>query len=159
MFATTKSKWLLSIILAGILLALSLSGSKWGRIYAAQASVNAAPVIHFIAPIAVPAGSPDRVLIIDGANFGTDAGCIAIWLKDLQNDYIEYPQVVIDDGISVIIHANLLVNPNRYLLAVVKGTCYSIPTVPPDPQWDLVSTPVDFTVYAPIYGYLPIMEK
>ena len=72
MFSSLKIKWFASIILAGIFLALGMMGGNWGTSYAADASVNLAPVIDKITPSSAPVGSsPYVVVIIDGSGFGT----------------------------------------------------------------------------------------
>lgn len=157
MLATSKIKWFGSIILAGILLALALMGGNWGTNYTASASVNAAPFIESIYPSVVPAGSPDTTMIISGANFGNTTDT-RVRLTGVGVDLLLTPLQVIPDGISVSIMANLLVVPNLYIVTVVKTTSGTVPTIPFPPGME-VSNPVPFTVYEPLFTYLPLIYK
>jgi hypothetical protein len=157
MFTTSKIKWIGTIFLAGIILVLALMGGKWGTSYAAEAGVNAAPIIYDIDPNAVPPGIEDRVIIINGANFG-DINNTGVRLVGTGIDIILEPDFVIPDGISVTIPAYLLAVPKLYILTVVKSNFPSIPTVPITP-WDEESNQVSFKVYNPHFTYLSVIVK
>jgi hypothetical protein len=71
MVATSRFKWFGSIVLASFLLIQAVIGGKWGTDYSASAGVYAAPFIESIIPTAVLAGSPDRLVLIIGSDFGS----------------------------------------------------------------------------------------
>jgi hypothetical protein len=157
MFATSKLKWFASLLLGGVLLALALTGGKWGTTYSASASIADAPHIDSIDPSLVPSGSPDIVMIIFGSNFG-DTTDTRVRLLGNGMDLILAPLVVIQNGISVVISDTLLVNPTFYSITVLKSTKHTIPTIPPSP-WDQESNPAAFFVYGASYIHLPIISK
>ena len=159
MATVSRNKWIISFILGGILLFLALTGESRHITYAADNSVTAAPVINFIYPHAVPAGSDDVTMVISGENFGTTETFIRVWVRDQNNDYSIAPINVIDTGIGLVITDTLVIAPNIYTIQVVKSNGQSIPAIPPDPIYDLVSNSVDFIVYAPQYMYLPIIQR
>ena len=158
MLATYKIKWYGSLILAGVLLTLALTGGKWGTTYSARASVAVAPHIDSIIPSLVPAGSPDIVLIITGSNFG-DSTDTRVRLVENEVDILLEPLQVLPDGISVIIADTLLVDPTLYSITVVKSTKHTIPTIPILPPWDEESNPASFFVYGPSFIHLPIVTN
>jgi hypothetical protein len=157
MLMKSKFKWIGTIVLAGFLLVSALLGGKWGTSYAADAAVSAPPVIYKIIPDAIPAGSPDKPIVISGANFG-DVTDTAVRIKGTVVDQILIPVQVIPDGLSLWIPAALLVNVDTYLVTVVKSTQQSIPTIPITP-WDEQSNALPLTVYAPKYQFLPMVSK
>lgn len=156
---TSKYKWIVSILVGVILLALALTGGKWQISYAAESGINADPVIDSIIPSGVPAGSADRIVIIMGENFGESEDFIRIWIQDAEHDYKAAPLTVFPTGISVTISDTLLVEPNVYSIAVVKSNGLSVPTIPPDPIYDMVSNFVDFVVFEAQTQYLPLIAK
>ena len=160
MTPVSKTKWILSIILGGILLVLGLAGGSWQITYAADgAAVNADPIINFIYPNKVPAGSDNVMMVIAGENFGYVEDFIRVWVQDQTYNYTITPVNVIDTGIGVIITDTLLVSPNLYTIRVVKSNGQSIPTIPPNPIYDQVSNAVDFLVYQPRYIFMPLITK
>jgi hypothetical protein len=162
MFATTRIKWLGSIILAGFLLVLAMAGGTWGNSYAANSVLNEPPVIDYIVPTALAAGSPDSVLIIVGSEFGEVEDEIRIWLKGIDMEYLLVPLNVINTGISVTLPANVLTDPDVYLVTVIKshiGTVPTIPTSPDPPLYDHLSNSIPFEVFEASYSYLPIISK
>lgn len=159
MLTSQKSKWIVSLCLGGILLALALLGGKWKISYASDAGINADPHINSIYPTAVPAGSGDVMLIIYGTNFGTIEDFVRVWIHDQDHDYTAAPFNVEDTSLSVIITDTLLVDPNTYTITVVKSNGQSVPTIPPTPIYDQVSNSVDFLVYQPLHRYLPAISK
>jgi hypothetical protein len=156
---TSKYKWIVSVLVGVILLALALMGGKWQISYAADAKINADPIIDFIIPSAVPAGSGNVILIISGENFGESEEFDRIWIKDADHDYTAAPLAVLPTGISVVITDTLLVEPNLYSIAVVQSNGLSIPPIPPNPIYDKVSNFVDFLVFEAKYEYLPLINK
>lgn len=159
MLATSKSKWLGSIILAGTLLALALMGWNWGTSYAADNSVNVAPTITSIIPSAIRVGSPDTVVIVIGTEFG-DIGDTRVRLVGNGVDQIiEDTLQVITNGISVRIPATLLTVPATYTLTVIKSNKHTIPTIPIWPPFDEVSNSITLTVYTPVFTYLPCIKR
>jgi hypothetical protein len=159
MTAPSKYKWLASLILGGILLVLAGMGGKQETTYAAEAGINATPVIYNIYPTKAPVGSANVMMIISGVNFGEVKDFIRVWIKDPTHNYIAVPIQVIDTGLSVMIPDILLVAPDTYTITVVKSNGLSVPTVPPDPVYDQVSNPATFFVYQPLHGYLPLIRK
>jgi hypothetical protein len=157
MFATSKIKWFGSIILAGTLLVLALMGGKWGTNYSASASVNATPVIDYIQPSALPAGSLYRVMIIFGSNFG-NLQDTTVRLTGVGVNQTISPIMVIPDGISLLIPADLLDVPTLYLVTVIVSDYDTIPTIPITPH-DHESNPVPFTVYEGQFIHLPIVTN
>ncbi len=160
MLATPRVKWLTSIVLAGVLLVLSMMGGQWGLNYSAKAGVNFNPIIYWINPIKVAAGSPRTLMIVNGANFG-DLTDTALRIKGLNTvaDDILTPLFVASNGMSVWVDASYLVNPNTsYLISVVMSTVHTTPTVPVSP-WDVESNPKAFDVYQPLFSFLPIIRK
>jgi len=159
MFTTSKFKWIGSIILAGTLLVLAIFGGTWGTSYAADASVNVAPVISYIDPFAVPVGSPDTIIEIWGSNFGTTTDT-RVRLTGGGFDELYPPDEISTGRIVVTIPALLLDQPTLYILTVIKSKSGTIPTIPtiPNPPDDEISNPVPFTVYGPD-TYLPIIQK
>jgi len=95
--------------------------------------VNADPIIHYIYPQAVPAGSADVLMVIDGENFGYVEDFIRVWVYDQVNEYKITPVNVIDAGIGIVITDTLVVSPNLYTIRVVKSNGQSIPPIPPIP--------------------------
>jgi hypothetical protein len=158
MFSSSKLTWYGSLSLAGIFLVLGMMGGKWGTSYVASASVNAVPVIDYIVPPSVPAGSSNIIMIIGGSGFG-DIFNTAVYLTAIGYEDVLTPYQVLTDGISVSIPADLLDVPKLYTVYVVWSNADTIPTIPLVPPWDEVSNPVPFTVYNPIYQYLPIITK
>jgi hypothetical protein len=157
MFAPIRTKWLGSIILASVLLALAFMGGKWGTNYSASAGVNADPVINYIQPSAVPAGSPATVMIIAGSNFGDQINTkTAVRLSGVVKPI--NPMVVTPNGISVLIPANLLGVPTVYLVTVIRSDNNTIPTIPIQPG-DHESNAVPFKVYQAQFIYLPIIIR
>ena len=159
MSIASRNKWIVSLILGGTLLVLALIGGKWHTTYAADAGINQVPTITSISPEAVPAGRGDLTLVITGSGFGTSVDFIRVWLHDVDHDYIAAPLFVIDNGISVVITDTLMVAPDTYTIKVVKSNSLSVPTVPPDPDYDEVSNAVDFVVFTPFDIYIPIINK
>ena len=82
-----------------------------------------------------------------------------MWIKDAEHDYSAAPIEVFDTGMSVIITDTLLIEPNMYQIAVVKSNGLSIPPIPPDPEYDVVSNFVDFVVFEGRDFYLPLISK
>ena len=159
MSRATKYRWVVSLSLGGILLVIALIGGNWQTSYAADSGLNAAPVINYIDPERTKVGSGDTPMIIVGSNFGEAESNIRVWLSDQVNNYSAAPKNVIDTGISLIITDTLLTSPITYTVIVVKSNGLSIPTVPPDPDYDTYSNAVNFWVYMPEYLYLPIVDK
>jgi hypothetical protein len=157
MSETSKIKWVGSIVLAGTLLVMALLGGNWGTNYSASASALALPHIDSIIPSAVPAGSPDTIMIIIGSNFG-NVNDTAVRLKGITIDEIILPQQVLPNGISVNIPSTYLTDPALYIVTVVKSTLPSIPTVPITP-WDQESNQVSFSVFAAQFIHLPFIHK
>jgi hypothetical protein len=149
MLATPKIKWFVSIILAATLLVLALIGGKWGTTYTASANVYAAPFITSIVPSTVPAGSPAILLVINGSNFGnvTDT---RVRLRGSGVDELFIPATITQGRITVAIRADLLDVPIAYILTVEKTIGGTIPGVE-------ISNPVPFTVFEPLFYYLPIV--
>ncbi len=157
MLATSKFKWFGSIILAGIVLVLALTGGEWGTSYSANASVNVAPFIDNIVPSAVPAGSPTKLLVINGSNFGNVIDT-RVRLMGTVDDQLFTPVTIGQGRITVNIPADLLDVPIVYSLTVVKDPSGTIPTIPIPPGTE-ISNPVPFTVYEPIYYYFPLLFR
>jgi hypothetical protein len=157
MVATSKIKWLGSIILAGTLLVLALLGGKWGTTYSAKADVCEAPVINSISPSSIPTGSPDTTMVITGSQFGnmTDT---RVRLTGIGFDQAFVPLQVLPEGISVIIPNTNLVDPIMYLVTVIKSCPGTIPTIPITP-YDLESNPVPFFVIGASFIHLPIITN
>ncbi len=155
----SRTKWIASLILGGILIALALLGGKWQATYAADAAVNQDPVIDQIYPDAVPAGSGDTVLIITGSNFGGTPDFIRIWIADATHNYTAAPKGIMNTVVSVVITDTLLVAPDNYTIRVVKSNGLSIPSIPPWIPYDQVSNRVDFVVFAPQFIFLPVMDR
>ena len=156
MVATSRFKWFGSIVLAGILLILALMGGKWGTNYSATAGVYIAPFIDSIIPSAVPAGSPDTVVEISGSNFGT-LDDTRVRLTGTGVDQLFVPGAISPDQISVTITSTLLIEPQQYIVTVIKSISGTMPTLPIPPDVE-ISNPVPFTVYSPSL-YLPIITK
>jgi hypothetical protein len=160
MFTTSKIKWFVSIILAGILLVLTIFGGKWGTNYTASASVNAAPVIYYIDPSIARVGSPDTLVEILGSNFGTEDDT-RVRLTGGGFDVLFVPEEIAPGRIVITIPAGMLVDPIVYTLTVIKSKYGTIPTIPtiPNPPDDEISNPVPFTVFETLPMYLPIINK
>ena len=158
MLPTSKIKWLASIALAAILLTLALMGGKWGTSYSANAGVYVAPVINVIHPNWAPAGSPDKMVIITGSNFGNVPDDVRIRVTGTLTDCLITPLQVIDSGISFIITDTLLIEPAVYSLMVMKSTIGTVPILPIPPNME-ISNAVDFYVFVPISVYLPLATK
>jgi len=161
MFSITKLKWYGSIALAGILLVLAMVGGTWGTSYAADGVLNEPPVINYIDPHSLPAGTPDHVMIIVGSEFGEAKDEIRIWIKGIDSEYLLEPLFVTNTAISVTLPAEMLAVPNTFIVSVIKSKIGTIPTIPtvPDPLNDHVSNSVPFEVFEAIYSYLPIINK
>jgi len=159
MLATSKIKWLGSIILAGILLVLAMMGGNWGTTYAADNSVNVAPIITSLIPSAIRVGSPDTVVIVIGSEFGDILDTRVRLVGNGVDQIIEETLQVIKNGISIRIPANLLASPNLYILTVIKSSKHTIPTIPIWPPFDEVSNSITLTVYTPLFTYLPCIKR
>ncbi len=157
MVATSRFKWFGSIILASFLLILAVTGGKWGTDYSASAGVYPAPFIELIIPTAIPAGSPDRLVLIIGSNFG-DMNDTRVRLTGTGVDVLLVPQEIYQDGIAIIITDTLLTEPQQYILTVAISYRGTIPTIPFPPDV-VVSNPVPFTVFVSLSEYLPIINK
>ena len=158
MSVTSKIKWLASIVLAAVLLTLALMGGKWGTSYAANAGVYVAPIIDVIRPNWAPVGSPDKLVIITGSNFGNDPNDVRVRVTGTFTDCLIAPLQVIDTGISFVITDTLLIEPAAYSLMVMKSTIHTVPILPIPPNME-ISNPVDFYVIVPITVYLPLATK
>ena len=158
MSATTKIKWSGSIILAGALLVLAMTGGTWGTTYAADPSLNAAPIIESINPSETYAGSPDCPIKIYGANFG-NLSDTRVRITGIGVDQIARPDAISPGKISVVITDTLLIEPTFYIVTVVKSTLPSIPTIPLEPKWDQESNQIIFTVYEGKTNYLPFISR
>ena len=156
MAATSRFKWFGSIVLAGFLLILALMGGKWGTDYSASAGVYVAPFIESIVPSAVPAGSPDTFVVISGSDFGT-VDDTRVRLTGTGVDVLFVPEGISPDQISITITDTLLIEPQQYILTVLKSISGTIPTIPFPPDVE-ISNPVPFTVYS-LSQYLPIINK
>jgi hypothetical protein len=156
MVNTSKIKWFGSIILAGTLLALALMGGKWGTDFSVNAGINLVPYIESITPSSVPAGSPYIIMIISGSGFG-DMLDTRVRLTTEGFDELFEPLQVLPDGISVMIPAQLLLEPKVYTVTVVWSSVHTIPELPPT-EWDEESNPKPFTVFNP-FTYLPIITN
>jgi hypothetical protein len=158
MFAPTRTKWLGSIILASVLLALAFMGGKWGTNYSASAGVNATPHIDYIQPAEITAGSTSTVMIIAGSFIDGNLQNTTVRLSGGGIDKKIDPMVVTTHGISVLITADLLVVPTAYSVTVIWSDYNTIPTIPITPH-DHESNAVPFTVYQGRYIYLPIVIR
>jgi len=161
MSATNKIKWLGSIILAGALLVLAMMGGTWGTTYTVDASVNAEPYIESIDPAGVYAGSPNRLIIISGTDYG-NLNNTGVRLLGDTSDSLLYPLESISPlQIKVLIPSELLVEPTLYILTVIKSLTEYPPTIPtvPDPPEEEISNPVPFTVYVGQFNYLPFISR
>jgi len=158
MLTKTRIKWGVSIILAGILLALALVGGNWGTTYAADIEDNPVPTINFISPNRIQAGSPSTLLFISGTNFDikdyTGVRIVGNGIERILTDGLIIPP----NSIWINIPSDLLVNPTIYEVTVVVsyGDPRSIPTIPITP-WDEESNPKSLLVYEG--SYLPIIFK
>jgi hypothetical protein len=157
--STASRKWIVSLILGGILVALALFGGKWQATYAANAGINQIPVIDHIEPAAIAAGSGDMMLIIFGSNFGESEDYDRVWLRDQTHDDYITPTNVIPDGISVLIPASFFTTPTTYTVTVVQSNGQSIPRNPPWDPYDHPSNSVDLVVYTPRHTFLPFADK
>ncbi len=157
MARTTILKWIVGISLAGVLLILGLTGGVWGTTYTADAGIDANPSINAVYPAIVAAGSPDKVIVITGSNFGNkdDTG---VRLVANGFDQILRPIAVVQDGLSVNITHTLMTEPIVYNLTVVRSDLPSIPTIPIVPIWDHESNVLTFTVIQALNFYLPIIS-
>jgi hypothetical protein len=160
MFASSKNKWLVSLVLAGILLALSLLGGKWGTTYAADNSVNANPVINFIVPDHVPAGVIANVpMYINGANFGIVSDT-AVRIQGNGIDKVFNQEISYIDAhdIYLTIGYAYFLNPTIYNITVVMSTAHTMPTIPIT-GWDLESNAVPLIVFTPLSQFIPLVNK
>jgi hypothetical protein len=153
MLTRSKMKWMGTILVAGIALALALMGGKWGTSYAADAGVNIPPTITKLIPNAAPVGAPNKYITITGSGFGTIANT-AVRVKGTTIDEYLTPLTVLPDGLIVLFPPSLFTHETVYLVTVVlySGT---IPTIPPFEE----SNPLPFTVYTPKNIYLPIVAQ
>jgi hypothetical protein len=155
MLSTTKVKWLGSLIVSGFLLVLAVMGGRWGIDYTASAGIEAAPVIDSITPSAIPAGSPDTSMVIDGSEFGT-LDDTRVWLTGTGVNQLLAPEEISPEQITVLIPASLLAEPNLFMVTVIKSNWGTVPTIPTIPG-DEVSNPVPLLVYGSTY--LPYIGK
>ena len=155
MLATSKIKWLASIVLAVILLIQSLLGGNWGTNYSANAGVNAVPHIDSIVPNFALAGEPDKLVLINGSGLGT-IDITRVRITGLGVDQLITPITVLEDGISMVIPDTLLTDPTLYIITVVESITNTIPTLPPT-EWDVESNPLPFFVYGASYLLMPLM--
>ncbi len=162
MSTPSKNKWLASIFLAGILLALTLAGGKWGTIYTANAEVNSAPQIFQLTPARIPAGVMAGFRInISGDNFGT-SDIMRVRVKNATVDVLIKPYTILflptGDFLSVEISGSLRMTPTIYQITLVKSTGNSIPTIPITP-YDEESNAVPFTIFEVNQTYIPIINN
>ena len=159
MSTTSKTKWVASIIVCGILLILSLMGGKWGTTYAANDIADDVPHIDFIAPDKILAGPSDKTIFISGSNFGNNSDT-AVRVTGNGTDQILPGGLIYPNSIWVSISSSLLVNPITYNITVVVsyGEPPSIPTIPITP-WDEESNPVPLTVIEGYHLYSPLIFK
>jgi hypothetical protein len=153
MITRSKIKWVGTILVAGIALALALMGGKWGTSYAADAGVNVAPTIDEIDPHAAPVGSSSKFIVITGSNFGSVSNT-AVRVKDTTTDISLTPVAVLVDGLIVNFPASLFTSETVYQVTVViySGT---IPTIPPFEE----SNSLPFVVFIPRSMYFPVISK
>ncbi len=158
MRSAAKIKWLVSILLAGIVLVLALLGGDWGTTYNAEASTNA-PVITSITPMWEFVGTQSFFMVISGSDFGTSTQNVRVHIIGNGVDDLIEPYRVLDNGMSVTISASYMTAPNLYSITVIKSTKPSIPTLPIWPVIDQESNAATFTVVAPQRFYLPVVDK
>jgi hypothetical protein len=156
MLATTKIKWLASIILAGILFCLALTGGKWGTSYAATAD-GPDPLIYSVLPPKVPVRSPDKVIVVAGLYFG---GPINTGVRLQGNDFDKVlPTIAVQgNAISAVVTDTLMTEVTVYTLTIVRSDAGTIPVVPLMPPYDHESNPLTFTVFQAEEYFLPIIS-
>ena len=156
--ATTK-KWVVSILLACLVLILALAGGRWGSSFTASANVNAAPLIDTIDPTSVLVDSPDTTITIQGLNFGNSEDT-RVWISEGGVNELLVPLTITPVQITVVLTADLLDRPAYFAVRVIKSTSGSPPTIPtiPTPPDEEISNTVYFTVWSP-YIYLPLIQQ
>jgi hypothetical protein len=157
MLATTKIKWLTSIILAGILLGLALMGGKWGTSYAAT-SDGPSPIIYSVLPPKVPVRSLDKVIVVAGLYYGGNTNT-GVRLQGNNFDKVLHTIAVQDNAISVLVTDTLMTEATVYTLTVVRSDADTVPVIPLVPPYDHESNPLDFTVFQAEEYFLPIIRR
>ncbi len=156
MLTASKNKWLISLFIAGILLALALFGGTWGTTYAADNEVILAPQINFINPTEIAVGSPDTPFFIQGSGFGSsnDTG-VRVEGNGVDNIYygLVYPTMIFGS-----FPADLFGSPTVYNITVVMSVPKTVPTIPITP-YDVESNIVPLRVYETQFMYLPTVTK
>jgi len=153
MLTKNSTKWGVSIILAGILLALTFIGGNWGTTFAANDIDDYFPVIDYIYPEKILAGSPDTQLVVIGSGFGNSSNTAV----KVGADEVFYGYVT-ETGILVNLPSRLFVNPITYDVSVVMSNPDTLPTIPITP-WDVESNAVPLKVVEAQSIYLPIVLK
>ena len=160
MLTKSRTKWGISILLAGILLALSLLGGKWGTTYAADNGVNAGPQIDLLDPDQIKAGSSETTIYIHGSGFANpnngDTSHTAVRIKSNGTDQI-LQSLVYPTMIWTVVPSSMLTNPITYDISVVLSIGQTLPTIPITP-YDVESTPVQLQVYTVQPSYLPFVS-
>jgi hypothetical protein len=157
MSTTNRIKWLGSILLAGVFIALAFfMGGNWGSDYSASAQTIPIPHINAIFPSSVSARSADILMAINGTNL--QSGVLSSRVRYLGNgiDEILIPSLITPAWIYVYIPAANMIKPGAYLVSVVISEANTVPTIPITP-WDVESNRVPFLVKFPFF--MPIMFK
>ena len=157
MLTTTKIKWLGSIVLASVLLALAFMGGSWGKVNSADASVNADPIIYLVQPARVPVRSPDKIIVVSGLNFGGPVNT-GVRLQGNNIDIVLQTIAAQDNGISALVTDILMTESTVYTLTVIRSDPGSVPSIPLVPPYDRESNPLTFTVYQAEEFFLPLIR-
>ena len=162
MLSTPKIKWLVSIILAGILLVLTLTVGDWGTNYSANAMGVPVPIINSILPSRMPVRSPDKVVVIGGSIFGTENDT-AVRFSEVGGGFDQtlHPPEVYEYGTSVNVTSTMMTEATVYTVTVIISGRPEGVTIPELPVWsfDLVSNELTFTVFQAQETFLPLMNR
>ena len=152
-------KWIGSILIAGLMLILGLTGGNWGTSYAADGGINTTPIIDHIQPERVPVGTPWLLLFISGSDFDINEKARVMLTTPGGDVILAEPYVTLPDAIYQYIPGDYFLEPTVYLLSVVQSDINTIPTIPIIPIHDEVSNAVQFIVYNAELVYIPIITK
>ncbi len=163
MFTSSKTKWLASIVLAAVLLALTLLGGNWGITDVSGSVLAPDPVITSITPDQIAVDSPNTTIVIQGNYFGPsniDSTSVRITGNGIDKTFPPDAIIYHDlNNIYVNVVSSYFLDPTTYEISVIRSDVNTIPTLPTFPGVDFESSPEPLTVYIPQFIYLPISLK
>jgi hypothetical protein len=156
MISRPVTKWIVTIILASIIIVAASIGGTWGTSYAKTADDLAKPVVTSIDPLKMPVTGTSSIMVIRGLNFGTMDNTRVRFYQWGGTVYELSPLFILPDLIIIEMPADMIDKPSKYdVIVIVYETTPTIPTLPNIPGES--SEPITFSVYS--FYYLPFSRR